>query len=64
MQVFASVKVYVIGNVPTPAVPGLKVVPPVTPVPEYVPPAGLPPERVKLEASTQTELRALKVTLG
>ena len=51
-------------NDPTPAVPGLKVVPPVTPVPEYVPPAGLPPERVKLEASTQTELRALKVTLG
>ena len=40
-QPFASVKLYVIVCVPTPAVAALKVVP-VTPGPENVPPTGVP----------------------
>ena len=49
--------------VPAPAVAGEKL-PPDTPVPEYVPPAGAPPERAKSAASTHTGDKAAKVTTG
>ena len=49
--------------VPVPAVAGLKL-PAVTPVPEYVPPAGKPPERAKSAASTHTFANAASVTTG
>ena len=38
--------------------------PPVTPVPLYIPPAGAPPERGKAGAVTHTGLRAENVTTG
>ena len=49
--------------VPAPAVAGLKI-PPLTPVPEYVPPAGEPPVRVKAGASIQISFTGLWLTEG
>ena len=49
--------------VPAPATEGLKL-PEVTPVPEYVPPAGDPPERVTGEEVVQTAVSAPCVTVG
>jgi len=36
----------------------------VTPVPEYVPPAGLPPDKLKLGSVSQTFTKVPKVTVG
>jgi hypothetical protein len=36
----------------------------VTPVPEYDPPAGFPPDKLKLGSVLQTVLKAAKVTVG
>ncbi len=49
--------------VPAPAAAGSKV-PPVTPVPEYIPPTGSPPVRAKGSASRQTGSKAARVTVG
>ena len=49
--------------VPTPAMAGLKL-PALTPVPEYVPPAGSPPVKVKAAEFTQTVVKELNVTVG
>ena len=49
--------------VPTPAVAGLNC-PEATPVPEYVPPAGIPPVNSKATASEHTVGKADKVTVG
>jgi hypothetical protein len=59
---FASVYVYVIVCVPTPAVAGLKLFP-LTPVPLKVPPAGVP-LRETFAASTQTALYVPASTTG
>ena len=49
--------------VPTPAVAGLKF-PPLTPVPLYVPPAGLPPVSAKGAVFVQAEEFEGQVTVG
>ena len=49
--------------VPTPAMPGSKL-PALTPVPEYVPPAGKPPVKVTVDEFAQILVNALNVTVG
>jgi hypothetical protein len=50
---------------PTPAVPGLKLGDTPTPVPEYVPPSGVPPPKLKAASSTQTASSVkVKATTG
>ena len=63
VQLFALVYVYVIVCVPAPAVAGLNW-PPLTPVPLYVPPAGLPPVNANAGASMHTELFDGQLTTG
>ena len=50
-------------NVPAPAVCGLNI-PPLTCVPEYVPPVGDPPLNVMGEALIQVGVNAANVTVG
>ena len=52
-QPLASVYVYVIGCVPSPAAEASKLVP-VTPIPENTPPAGNPPDKASDELSSQS----------
>ncbi len=49
--------------VPTPALDGLKI-PPLTPVPLYVPPEGVPPLNVIEEELTHMLLSVAKLTTG
>ncbi len=49
--------------VPTPAVEGLNI-PPLTPVPEYDPPEGDPPVKVRLEDDTHRFEKVPSVTFG
>jgi hypothetical protein len=55
VQEFASVKVYVITWTPAPEEGLKKPVEELTPVPEYTPPAGVPPVSAKGAAVIQTE---------